>query len=223
LSYTPADATIRQGLPPQGSCLRPGPVASRLSLALDGPSLRQAPVEHYSTGHAQRSHSGSGIRRTQVGRNRTFVEDYLAAPFEKALARKLPDNHMSGGWGYKSIGEARKGAHEGCGRQRPTERCVIAMEDNDWIGHSQRAESVMTETGRGRPQRHRTLKAGKIVLSHGTSVVDCTIRNLSPEGAAIAVDNAATLPAEFDLKFDGETRHCKVAWRRLNRLGVKFG
>jgi hypothetical protein len=50
----------------------------------------------------------------------------------------------------------------------------------------------MTETGRRRPQRHRTLKAGKIVLSHGTSVVDCTIRNLSPEGAAIAVDNAAT-------------------------------
>jgi PilZ domain len=81
----------------------------------------------------------------------------------------------------------------------------------------------MTETGRRRPQRHRTLKAGKIVLSHGTSVVDCTIRNLSPEGAAIAVDNAATLPAEFDLKFGGETRHCTVAWRRLNRLGMKFG
>jgi hypothetical protein len=39
---------------------------------------------------------------------------------------------------------------------------------------------------------------------------------------AIFVDNAATLPAEFDLQFDGETRHCTVAWRRLDRLGVKF-
>jgi hypothetical protein len=57
-----------------------------------------------------------------LARNRTFVEGYLAAPFEKALARKLPDNHMFGGWGYKSIGEAREGALEGCGRQRPTER-----------------------------------------------------------------------------------------------------
>jgi hypothetical protein len=44
---------------------------------------------------------------------------------------------MFGGSGYKSVGEARKGALEGCGRQRPTERCVIVMENNDWIGHSQ--------------------------------------------------------------------------------------
>jgi hypothetical protein len=79
----------------------------------------------------------------------------------------------------------------------------------------------MTDTERRRAQRHRTFKAGKILL-HGASVVDCTIRNMSPEGAAIFVDNAATLPAEFDLQFDGETRHCTVAWRRLNRLGVKF-
>jgi hypothetical protein len=79
----------------------------------------------------------------------------------------------------------------------------------------------MTDTERRRSRRHRTLKAGKIILSR-TSVIDCTIRNLSPEGAAIAVDNAVTLPAEFDLEFDGETRHCKVAWRRLGRLGVKF-
>jgi hypothetical protein len=81
----------------------------------------------------------------------------------------------------------------------------------------------MTETERRIAQRHRTLKAGKIVLHHGTSVIDCTIKNLSPEGAAIAVDSAATLPAEFDLEFDGEKRHCTVAWRRLDRVGVKFG
>jgi hypothetical protein len=80
----------------------------------------------------------------------------------------------------------------------------------------------MTESERRRAQRHRTLKAGKIVLSHGASVIDCTIRNLSAEGASIAVDNAATLPAEFNLEFDSATRHCKVAWRRFDRLGVKF-
>jgi dienelactone hydrolase len=76
-------------------------------------------------------------RLNGLERSRSFVEGYLAAPFEKALARKLPDNHMFGGWGYKSIGEARKGALEGCGRQRPAERCVIVMENNDWVGHSQ--------------------------------------------------------------------------------------
>jgi hypothetical protein len=80
----------------------------------------------------------------------------------------------------------------------------------------------MTETERRRAQRHRTLKAGKILLHHGASVIDCTIKNLSPEGALIAVENAVTLPAEFDLEFDGEKHHCTIAWRRIDRLGVKF-
>jgi len=41
-------------------------------------------------------------------------------------------------------------------------------------------------------------------------------------GAAISVPNAATVPLEFELQFDGETRNCIVAWRRLDRMGVKF-
>ena len=73
-----------------------------------------------------------------------------------------------------------------------------------------------------RSQRHRTLKAGKIILHQGASVLDCTIRSLSAAGAAISVPNAATVPAEFELQFDDETRNCIVAWRRLDRLGVKF-
>jgi hypothetical protein len=80
---------------------------------------------------------------------------------------------------------------------------------------------AMTEPERRTVQRHRTLKAGKIVL-HGASVLDCTIRNLSPAGACIAVPNAAIVPAEFELQFDGDIRHCEVAWRRMDRLGVKF-
>jgi len=79
----------------------------------------------------------------------------------------------------------------------------------------------MTESERRTAQRHRTFKAGKIIL-HGSSVIDCTIRNISGTGALIALPNAATLPAEFDLQFDGETRHCTVAWRRIDRMGVKF-
>ena len=44
----------------------------------------------------------------------------------------------------------------------------------------------------------------------GASVLDYTIRNLSAAGAAISVSNAATVPAEFELQFDGETRSCIV-------------
>jgi hypothetical protein len=69
-------------------------------------------------------------------RNRPFVEGFLAAPFEKALVRVSQDNYMYGGWGYKTIDEARKGAQEGCGKQRPPDRCVIVLENNNWVGKS---------------------------------------------------------------------------------------
>jgi hypothetical protein len=39
------------------------------------------------------------LRTPCLERNRTFVEGYLAAPFEKALARKLPGKYLFGGWG----------------------------------------------------------------------------------------------------------------------------
>ena len=54
-------------------------------------------------------------------------------------------------------------------------------------------------------QRHRTLKAGKIVLHHGSSAIDCTVRNISASGAAISVVNATTVPAEFNLSSTAKT------------------
>jgi hypothetical protein len=80
----------------------------------------------------------------------------------------------------------------------------------------------MNDGERRTAQRQRTLKAGKIMLGHGASVLDCTVRNVSSTGALLSLPNAATVPAEFDLQFDGETRPCTVVWRRLARLGVKF-
>jgi len=69
-------------------------------------------------------------------RERAFVEGFLAAPFEKALARVFRDNSMYGGWGSKTIGDARKGALDVCTKQRPSDRCAIVMENNNWVGGS---------------------------------------------------------------------------------------
>jgi PilZ domain len=80
----------------------------------------------------------------------------------------------------------------------------------------------MTESERRSAQRHRTFKAGKIILHDGASVIDCTVRNISASGAALSLPNAATVPEEFDLQCDAERRHCIVTWRRLDRMGVKF-
>ncbi len=70
--------------------------------------------------------------------------------------------------------------------------------------------------------RQRVFKAGKIVLNKGRSVIDCSVRNVSATGAMITVANAATVPEEFELLLDGKMRACSVAWRRIDRLGVKF-
>jgi len=52
----------------------------------------------------------------------------------------------------------------------------------------------------------------------------CVVRNISPDGAAFDVENAAFVPARFRLVMDnGATVHqCTVAWIQKNRIGVVF-
>lgn len=73
--------------------------------------------------------------------------------------------------------------------------------------------------------RHRTLKSGKIVVQPRASVFDCTVRNLSPNGALLVVGSLAGIPENFDLVLEatGEHHTCRVAWRGEDRLGVEFG
>jgi hypothetical protein len=72
--------------------------------------------------------------------------------------------------------------------------------------------------------RSRTLKSGKIVLKLHSSVVDCTIRNLTEHGALLLVPSLAGIPASFELVLESNhVRHdCRVVWRGDNRLGVEF-
>jgi hypothetical protein len=52
----------------------------------------------------------------------------------------------------------------------------------------------------------------------------CVVKNISPEGAAIDVDNPAFVPAKFRLVManDSSTRDCTVIWIREKRIGVTF-
>ena len=78
---------------------------------------------------------------------------------------------------------------------------------------------------RRRFPRHRTLKSGKIVVQSGRWVVDCTVRNLSANGALLVVRKLAGIPEQFDLVLEtsGEHHPCRVAWRGEDRVGVEFG
>ena len=75
---------------------------------------------------------------------------------------------------------------------------------------------------RRRQERHRTLKTGKIIFNRKTSVVDCTVRNVSDGGACLEVDSVVGIPKAFDLVMDGIRRSCNVKWTNANRMGVSF-
>ena len=72
--------------------------------------------------------------------------------------------------------------------------------------------------------RSRTYRGGKILFNNRRSVIDCTIRNLSPEGACLHVESLVGVPEAFDLLIDGEEapRPCRLRWRSDHRAGVAF-
>jgi hypothetical protein len=71
--------------------------------------------------------------------------------------------------------------------------------------------------------RRRVLKSATIQFH--SSAYSCAVRNLSKDGAALDVPYALAIPHEFTLimETDQASRHCRVMWRKENRLGVAFG
>jgi PilZ domain len=61
------------------------------------------------------------------------------------------------------------------------------------------------------------------VTSEG-SVISCTVRNISPEGAAIEVENPSFVPSQFRLVMarDSSSRECRVIWIQQKRIGLVF-
>ena len=62
-------------------------------------------------------------------------------------------------------------------------------------------------------------------VSSGGSVMPCMVRNISPEGAAIDVDNPAFVPKRFRLvmaKDRSVVHECRIAWIQKNRIGLTF-
>ncbi len=72
--------------------------------------------------------------------------------------------------------------------------------------------------------RKRVLRGGKIIFGNLMSTFECKMRNVSDTGALLMVDNAANIPDAFFLAIDFQPgrRPCRVAWRKVNQLGVEF-
>jgi hypothetical protein len=61
-------------------------------------------------------------------------------------------------------------------------------------------------------------------VSSGGSVMSCVVRNISPEGAAIDIENPGFVPARFRLVManDSSVYECRIAWIREKRIGLTF-
>lgn len=61
-------------------------------------------------------------------------------------------------------------------------------------------------------------------VSSGGSVMSCTVRNISPEGAAIEIENPAFVPPRFRLVMasNSAVHECRIAWIQKNRIGLSF-
>jgi PilZ domain len=72
--------------------------------------------------------------------------------------------------------------------------------------------------------RTRISRSAKIIAPRRTSVIHCTVQNITSGGACLKVANTYGMPDTFELTFEhGRTRRpCRVVWRTADELGVAF-
>ena len=77
---------------------------------------------------------------------------------------------------------------------------------------------------RRRSTRSRSLLGARIVFNNRASTLDCTVRNISEQGARLVLGAAVAVPDEFDLVISQKerTHRCRIAWRTANEIGVAF-
>jgi hypothetical protein len=76
-----------------------------------------------------------------------------------------------------------------------------------------------------RRKHQRTLVNEPAYVTAAGSVMGCLVINISPEGAAIEVENPAFVPQRFRLVMasDSAIQHeCRIAWIQKNRIGLTF-
>ena len=89
-----------------------------------------------------------------------------------------------------------------------------------------RVVRILVQTGlmeeRRATQRQRVSKVGSSEFDG--RAVDCTVRNISPLGAALEVATTVGIPHEFTLKMPTSNMctNCRVIWRKEKHIGLAF-
>lgn len=75
-----------------------------------------------------------------------------------------------------------------------------------------------------RSVRNRTLYKGVIAFNQRSSTMNCVIKNLSADGAKLAVGGIVGVPGTFELTVPHKQRsyEARVIWRHQDEIGVAF-
>jgi len=73
-------------------------------------------------------------------------------------------------------------------------------------------------------RRQRCLKKGKIVFNDRNSLIDCRIRDMTPGGARLLVENTLFIPTHFTFidTLSRIERVARLVWRTDREIGVAF-
>jgi hypothetical protein len=73
-------------------------------------------------------------------------------------------------------------------------------------------------------KRSRTFLDGRIIFNNRSSVINCTVRDLSDAGARIVFGHAILIPTEFEFEIPrkGLSVWARVMWSNGREHGVKF-
>lgn len=87
-----------------------------------------------------------------------------------------------------------------------------------------RMNTDLPDPNRRGARRNRTLRGGRIIFNAGYSAFECTVRDLTPDGAKLRFGEAAGVPNHFELELEpGQPRRkCTVRWRSGSTMGVSF-
>jgi diguanylate cyclase (GGDEF)-like protein len=90
-------------------------------------------------------------------------------------------------------------------------------------GRNQVVVSGGTETAAD-ASRRRVLKGGKVLFNARTSVIDCTVRSISQEGAGLDVSSTVGVPKQFELAIpaDNFEKNCRVLTKTDRHIEVEF-
>lgn len=77
---------------------------------------------------------------------------------------------------------------------------------------------------RRKHQRRRTYLGAQAAFGQRYCAINCVVRNLSHNGARLAISNHALVPDEFDLMIPhkGDSRRARIVWRCQANVGVQF-